>query len=39
MKPKESCPGDSPYEEHDVKSSASDVNVQHKIWMLPQPTN
>ena len=32
-------PGASPHEEHDVKTSASDVHVQHKIWMLPRPTN
>ena len=32
-------PGTSPHEEHDVKTSASDVHAQHKIWMLPQPTN
>ena len=29
----------STHEEHDVKTPASDVHVQHKIWMLPQPTN
>ena len=34
-----SCPGASAHEEHDVKTSASDVHVQHKIWMLPKPTN
>ena len=34
-----SFPGAYPHEEHDVKMSASDVHVQNKIWMLPQPTN
>ena len=29
----------SPNEEHDMKNSASDVHVQHKILMIPQPTN
>ena len=31
--------GISSHEEHDVKTSASDVYVQYKIWMLSQPTN
>ena len=31
--------GASPHEEHDTKTSESDVHVQHKTWMLPQPTN
>ena len=33
------CPGSSPHEEHYVKMSASEVHVQRKIWMFPQPTN
>ena len=32
-------PGASVHEKNDVKTSASDVYAQHKIWMLPQPTN
>ena len=32
-------PGASTHEKHDVKTSASEVHVQHKIWMLQQPTN
>ena len=32
-------PGATPHEEHDVKTSASDVHVQYKIWMLPLPTD
>ena len=40
MKPgKNSCPGSSPHEEHDVKASDSDVHVQHKIRMILKPTN
>ena len=29
-----SFPGASPHEEHDVKTSVSDLHAQHKIWML-----
>ena len=29
----------SPHEEHYVKTSESDVHIQHKIWTLTQPTN
>ena len=32
-------PVGSTHEEHDAKTSVSEVHVQHKIWMLPQPTN
>ena len=39
MKQEKLFPGASPHEEHDVNTSASDKRVQHKIWMLPQPTN
>ena len=34
-----SFPGASPHEEHNVKTSAFYVHVQHEICMLPQPTN
>ena len=33
------CPGASAHVEHDVKTLASDVHTQNKIWMLPQPAN
>ena len=36
---KKRFPAASPHKEHGVKTSASDVHVQHEIWMLPQPTN
>ena len=32
-------PGASTYEEHDLKTSVSDVHVQHKICIFPLPTN
>ena len=39
MKPEIFCPGASAHEGYDVKMSASDVHLQHKIWIIPQPTN
>ena len=32
-------PDASSHKEHYVKTSASDVHGQHKIWMPQQPTN
>ena len=34
-KKQKKIPGASPHEEHGVKTSASNVHVQQKIWMLP----
>ena len=38
-KPELFCPGASSHEKHDVKTSASNVHVQHNIFILPQPNN
>ena len=34
-----SFPGSDPHKEHTCETSAPDVNVQHKIWRVAQPTN
>ena len=39
MKPKKSFPSAYAHEERNVITSESGVHVQHKIWILPQPTN
>ena len=33
-----SCPGSSRHKEHTCETSASDINVQHKIWRIVPPT-